>query len=48
MIKKSGNKWIVLTSDGKKRLGTHDTEDKAKDQLIAIEISKRAKHGKKR
>ncbi len=45
MIKRRGDKWVVTTSDGKKVLGTHDSEESAKKQLIAIEISKRAKRG---
>ena len=39
-IEKRGNKWVVLDSSGEKVLGTHETEEKAKKQLAAIEISK--------
>ena len=40
MIKKVGNKWVVYGKDGGKRLGTHDTKEKAAKQLRAIEMSK--------
>ena len=40
MIKKVGNKWVVYGKDGGKRLGTHDTKEKALKQLRAIEMSK--------
>ena len=43
MIKKSGSKWKVYDSTGKKCLGTHDTEKEAKAQIRAIEASKRRK-----
>ena len=39
-IEKRGDKWVVLDSSGEKVLGTHETEEKAKKQLAAIEISK--------
>ncbi len=39
-IQKRGDKWVVLDSSGEKVLGTHETEEKAKKQLAAIEISK--------
>ena len=39
-IQKRGNKWVVLDSSGEKVLGTHETKEKAKKQLAAIEISK--------
>ena len=45
-VKKMGNKWIVTDSGGKKVLGTHDTEEKAKKQLTAIELSKLRRKGK--
>lgn len=45
MIRKSGNKYKVLDSSGKKVLGTHQTKEKAAKQLAAIEISK-ARRGK--
>ena len=47
MIKRMRGKWIVLTSDGKRKLGEHDTEEQAKRQLAAIEISKAKRHSKK-
>jgi len=40
MIKKRGNKWVVLDKSGKKVLGTHPSREKAVKQLQAIEISK--------
>lgn len=40
MIRKRGNKWVVLDKKGKKVLGTHSTKEKALSQLRAIEISK--------
>jgi len=43
VISKQGDKWVVKSSDGKKVLGTHDSEEKAKKQLAAIEISKAIK-----
>ena len=46
MIKRLKGKWVVTTSDGRKRLGEHDTEEQAKKQLVAIEISKK-RRGKK-
>ena len=39
-IKKVGDKWVVYPEKGGDRLGTHDTEEAAKKQLAAIEISK--------
>jgi len=41
MIKKIGSKWAVYPKKGGKRLGTHDSKEKALKQLKAIEISKR-------
>jgi molybdenum-dependent DNA-binding transcriptional regulator ModE len=39
-IRKVGGKFVVYPERGGKRLGTHDTEEDAKKQLAAIEISK--------
>lgn len=39
-VRKRGDKWVVTNKAGDKTLGTHDTEDQAKKQLAAIEISK--------
>jgi len=39
-IKQVGDKWVVYPKKGGKRLGTHDTKEKAKAQLAAIEINK--------
>jgi len=39
-IHKRGDEWVVTDSSGKKVLGRHKSEVKAKAQLAAIEISK--------
>lgn len=39
-IVKKGDKWLVKTKRGDKTLGTHDSRDKAVNQLQAIEINK--------
>ena len=46
MIRKQGNRWQVLSKDGKV-LGTHDTKKEAEAQLAAVEASK-AKRGKRK
>jgi hypothetical protein len=38
-IVKRGDKWLVMDSEGKKTLGTHDTKKAAEKQLTAIHIS---------
>lgn len=43
MIRKKGNKYQVLDSEGKKVLGEHLTREQAVKQLAAIEISKKQK-----
>ena len=43
MIKKRGSQYVVTDSTGKKVLGRHANEAKAKAQLAAIEISKAKK-----
>lgn len=43
MIKKSGDKYVVTDSSGKKKLGTHASKKQAQKQLAAIEISKKRK-----
>jgi len=40
MIKHEGNKYNIYDSSGNKKLGSHDSEDKAKKQLAAIEAQK--------
>lgn len=39
MIKHKGGKWVVYDSTGKRKLGEHDTEDAAKEQLRAVEAN---------
>jgi hypothetical protein len=46
MIRKRGEKWVVLDSSGKKVLGTHSSREKAVKQMQAIEASKRRNKGK--
>ena len=43
VVERRGDKWVVLTKDRGRTLGTHDTKEKASAQLAAIETSK---HGK--
>lgn len=43
MIRKVGDKYVLFTKDGKKRLGTHPTRAKAEAQERAVEASKHAK-----
>lgn len=43
MIVKKGKQFQVKSADGKKVLGTHDTEGDAKAQLQAIEIAKKGR-----
>lgn len=40
MIKKSGNKWILYTKDGKRKLGTHATRKDAEVQERAVHTNK--------
>lgn len=40
MIKKSGNKWILYTKDGKRKLGTHTTRKEAEAQERAVHANK--------
>jgi hypothetical protein len=40
MIEQRGDKWVVLTADGSRVLGTHDSEKDAENQLRIIEESK--------
>jgi len=42
-IKKKGSKFCVVEPNGKE-LGCHATQEGAKKQLAAIEISKQGKH----
>ena len=43
MIKQEGNNYVLYSSDGSKRLGSHDTYEDALSQERAIQISKRSK-----
>lgn len=43
MIKKSGNKWVLYTKDGKRKLGTHATREEAVKQERAVHIAERKK-----
>lgn len=45
-VSKMGNKWVVTNEAGTKVLGTHATEEGARKQLAAIEISKARKDRK--
>lgn len=40
VVKQRGDKWVLLTRDGKRVLGTHDTAQEAYAQEYAIEKSK--------
>lgn len=46
MIKKQDGKYVVTDSTGTKKLGTHDTYNKAMRQLAAIEHAKKARKEK--
>lgn len=43
MIRKRNGKYLVMTSDGSRVLGTHATKSDAVAQMRAIEASKRSK-----
>ena len=45
MIKHEGRHWILYSSDGKKKLGTHSSRGDAKRQEMAINISKAREAG---
>lgn len=45
VIRKRGDKWVVLSKDGSKQLGSHASKGEALKQLAAVEISKK-KRGK--
>lgn len=42
MIRKQGNRWQVVSKDGKV-LGTHDTKKEAEAQMAAVEANKKRK-----
>ena len=43
MIRKEGDKYILYTKDGKRRLGVHDTRKDAERQERVIEMQKHKK-----
>jgi len=43
MIRKEGSKYKIYSADGKKVLGTYDSEKAAKDRLRQIEYFKNIK-----
>ena len=47
MIVKSGSKYVVKDSTGKKTLGTHDSHESALAQLRAIELSQHQARAKR-
>lgn len=47
MIRKKGDKFQLLTSDGSRVLGTHPTREKAEKQEAAIKASEAARRGKR-
>lgn len=51
MIRRRGSKWVLLTHDGSRVLGTHDTKKEAEAQERAVNASKHSKRkglGKRR
>lgn len=42
MIRKIGNKYVILNHDGTKRLGEYDTKEAAEKRLREIEYFKHA------
>lgn len=40
MIRKRGDKWVVLNHTGQHVLGVHDSKESAERQLRAIEANK--------
>lgn len=40
IIRKEGDKWIIYSKDGKKKLGTFTSEEQAKKRLQQIEFFK--------
>jgi hypothetical protein len=45
MIVKEGNKWVLYTKDGRRKLGTHKTKKDAQAQERAINAQKGTKNG---
>lgn len=39
MIKHEGSKWVLYTSDGSRKLGTHDSKEDAERQEEAIKAN---------
>lgn len=48
MIRKVGDKWVLFTKDGSRRLGTHATEADALAQERAVEVGKHMKNNEMR
>ena len=40
MIRRVGDKWVLYTKDGSRKLGEHDSEESALEQERAVEASK--------
>lgn len=47
MIKKNGDKWIIMSKDGKKKLGEYDSRTAAQKRLQQIEYFKNKPKGGK-
>ena len=45
VIKKEGGKFALFTKDGKRKLGTHDSEEGAKKQEASIKASEKRRGG---
>lgn len=43
MIRREGSKWVVKSEDGKKTLGTYDTEEAAKKRLREVHYFSKVK-----
>ena len=43
MIKKEGEKYVVYSEDGKKKLGSYNTEEESKKRLKQVEYFKHTK-----
>ena len=43
MVRKEGNKWVVLNHDGTKVLGTYESKEQADKRISQIEMFKSIK-----